>query len=242
MSLLLRYVFLLGAVCASSMPALGEVSLEEALIQAAPSADPKVIRLAVEAAACAAGEGKPAAQRLAVIDYSRPSTQPRLWVFDLAARKRLYAELVAHGRNSGANYTRSFSNALGSYESSLGLFRTRDTYNGRNGYSLRMEGLEPGFNDRAAERAIVMHGAPYVNTKFLRTQGRLGRSLGCPAVRQEVARPLINALKGGQYVFSYYPDPIWLASSTYVKCATQRIAAADSKPPADGMKLATNST
>ena len=225
MQAFLRYALFAGAFCVCSAPAVAEVSLVDSLILAAPSADPKVIRLAVEAASCASGQHQRAAQRLAVIDYSRPSTEPRLWVFDLTQRRLLYAELVAHGRNSGDNYARSFSNASGSYESSLGLFRTRDPYDGHNGYSLRMDGLEAGVNDRAAERAIVMHGAPYVNTKFLRTQGRLGRSQGCPAVRPEVARSLIDALKGGQYVFSYYPDAKWLASSTFLQCGTQRMAA-----------------
>lgn len=217
----LRYVFFAGAVCACT-PALAAPSLQEALIRAAPTADPNVIRLAVAAASCAAVLDQRDAGRLAVIDYSRPSTEPRLWVFDLARRRLLYSELVAHGRNSGDNYAHSFSNDLGSFESSLGLFRTGEAYNGHNGYSLRMEGLEPGFNDRAAERAIVVHGAPYVNTKFFRKQGRLGRSQGCPAVRPEVARSLIDTIKGGQYVFSYYPDPKWLASSPYLQCGERR--------------------
>ena len=219
-----------------AIPALAELPLEldEALVQAAPSADPAVIRLAVAAIACAGQHDEHPAERLAVIDYSRPSTQPRLWVFDLARRHLLYTELVAHGRNSGDNYARSFSNAPGSYESSLGLFRTRDPYDGHNGYSLRMDGLEAGFNDRAAERAIVMHGAPYVNTKFFRAQGRLGRSQGCPAVRPEVARSLIDTIKGGQYVFAYYPDPKWLASSAYLQCGTRRMTAPDTSITAAG--------
>lgn len=205
MSLSLRFVLLASAVLVGSSatmasPAPAEITLQDALVLAAPSADPNVIRLAVQAASCASEMGQPSAQRLAVIDYSLPSTKPRLWVFDLAQRKQLYTELVAHGRNSGENYAQSFSNNDGSYESSLGLFRTLDTYVGRNGYSLRMEGLETGFNDRAEQRAIVMHGAPYVTSKFLRTQGRLGRSLGCPAVRPEIARPLIDTIKGGQFV------------------------------------------
>lgn len=221
MPLFARFVLLAIASCAYSLPATAEISLTDALIQAAPKASPKVIRLAVAAASCASQQGYPAAQRLAVIDYSRPSTEPRLWVFDLSQRRQLYAEWVAHGRNSGGNYARSFSNAVGSFASSLGLFRTRDPYEGHNGYSLRMDGLDAGFNDRAAERAIVMHGAPYVTTRFLRSQGRLGRSQGCPAVRPEIAHSLIDTIKGGQYVFSYYPDPTWLATSTYLKCGTQ---------------------
>lgn len=213
-----RYIFMAVAMCSMSA-AQAVVSLEDALSEAAPTVDPQVLRLALAAVSCAATQGQPA-QRLAVIDYSKPSTEPRLWVFDLAERALLYTELVAHGRNSGGNYARSFSNVVDSFESSLGLFRTSDSYVGQNGYSLRMVGLEAGFNDRAAERAIVMHGAPYVSTGFLRKQGRLGRSHGCPAVRAEIARPLIDTLKGGQYVFSYYPDPDWLAASAYLNCGS----------------------
>jgi hypothetical protein len=221
MAPVIRYALLAGALLAPIMPALGEIPLGESLAKAAPAANPRVIRLAVAAASCAAAHGDPRAERLAVIDYSRPSTERRLWVFDLARRRLLYAELVAHGRNSGDNYARWFSNAPGSFESSLGLFRTLDTYDGHNGYSLRMEGLEPGINDRAEERGIVMHGAPYVNAKYFRIQGRLGRSQGCPAVRAAVARRLIDTLKGGQFVFSYYPDPRWLKASPYLQCGPQ---------------------
>jgi hypothetical protein len=188
------------------------------LAKAAPSANPKVIELAVSAIDCATSHGMARSDRLAVIDYSLPSTQPRLWVFDLNQRKLLYRELVAHGRNSGENYPQHFSNSLGSLQSSLGLFRTLDTYSGSNGYSLRMDGLEEGVNDKALERAIVMHGAPYVNDNIVRSQGRLGRSWGCPALRSGVAKQVIDTLKGGQFIFSYYPDREWLASSRYLNC------------------------
>jgi hypothetical protein len=151
--------------------------------------------------------------RLSVIDYSRPSTEQRMWVFDLARQKLLFEEWVAHGRNSGGNQTEHFSNRDGSFMSSLGAFTAKETYMGGNGYSLRLEGLEPGFNDHARDRAIVIHGAPYVNPTMARLQGRLGRSLGCPAVRLTVAKPLINSLRDGAMVFAYYPDKDWLARS-----------------------------
>ncbi len=197
-------------------------SLQDALSQLAPQANPKVIGLALAATECAAAQGQPPSDRLAVIDYSKPSTEPRLWVFDLTRRKLLYHELVAHGRNTGANLATRFSNTPESLQSSLGLFRTLGTYSGRNGYSLRMEGLEPGTNDHALERALVIHGAAYVNPAIARQQGRIGRSYGCPAVRTAIARPLIDALKDGQYVFSYYPDTRWLDSSPYLKCGVGR--------------------
>lgn len=206
-------------------------SLQDALSQLAPQANPKVIALALAATECAAAQGQPPSDRLAVIDYSKPSTEPRLWVFDLARRKLLYHELVAHGRNTGENLATKFSNTPESLQSSLGLFRTLGTYAGRNGYSLRMEGLEPGTNDHALERALVIHGATYVNGALARQQGRIGRSYGCPAVRSAIARPLIDALKGGQYVFSYYPDARWLDASPYLKCSSARAMTASINAP-----------
>ena len=179
---------------------------------------------ALDASQCATAHGMSPSRRLAVIDYSRPSTEPRLWVFDLQQRTLLHQELVAHGRNTGDNYAQHFSNAPGSLQSSLGLYRTLDTYQGSNGYSLRMEGLDTGFNDLAKERAIVMHGAPYVNEALSKSQNRIGRSWGCPAVRMGVARQIIDELKGGQFVFSYYPDHKWLSSSRYLNCKTDTLA------------------
>ena len=122
----------------------------------APQANPEALALALKAMRCAQGSGLGVgATRLAFIDYSRPSTEPRLWVFDLANNRLLYEEVVAHGRGSGENLAKFFSNVSGSHASSLGLFLTRETYQGRNGYSLRMEGLEPGVNDAAMERAMI---------------------------------------------------------------------------------------
>ena len=206
---------------ASAVQAAGRpvATLTPELTAAAPDLDPTVLKLALQAMTCATSQGMPVSSRLAVIDYSRPSVEPRLWVFDLEQRTLLFHELVAHGRNSGDNLTQHFSNENGSLASSLGLFRTQESYNGSNGYSMRMEGLDPGFNDRARERAIVMHGAPYVNTEITRSMGRLGRSWGCPAVRSGIARRMIDTLKGGQFVFSYYPDPQWLATSSILNCA-----------------------
>lgn len=140
---------------------------------------------------------------LTVIDYTRPSTEPRLWVLDLDRGRVLYRELVAHGRRSGENTTRAFSNAPGSLMTSLGLFVTDTPYVGHNGYSLRLRGLQPGVNDRAYERAIVVHGAAYVNQAIAEKAGRLGRSWGCPAVRPEIARTLIDTIKGGTVVYAY---------------------------------------
>lgn len=197
-----------------------EVATSELLARLAPRANPEVLALALAAMHCAKGSGVAMdADRLAVIDYSRPSLEPRLWVFDLSGPHLVFEELVAHGQGSGDNLPTRFSNAGGSHASSLGLFVTGDTYLGRNGYSMRMEGLEPGVNDRARERAIVMHGAPYVDAIFGERQGRIGRSWGCPAVREAVARQMIDVLKGGQFLFAYYPDSGWLTRSALLRCS-----------------------
>jgi hypothetical protein len=183
----------------------------------ARSLSTSVLKLALNAASCARSVGEVGNERLlTVIDYSRASTEPRLWVLDLVREKVLFEELVAHGRGSGENYATRFSNAEGSHQTSLGLFRTADTYVGSNGYSLRLDGLEPGVNDRARERAIVMHGAPYVSDAQLRMVGRLGRSHGCPALRPAIARSLIDTIKQGSLVFAYYPDKRWLRGSRFL--------------------------
>ena len=189
------------------------------LVAAAPGANPKVLSLAAHAAECARKQGLlQGFHHLAVIDYSLPSTKPRLWVFDVDRGRLLFEELVAHGRNTGEKVAERFSNVEGSKMSSLGLFQTTDTYYGNNGYSLRLRGLDQGFNDNALSRAIVMHGAPYVSEAIAARLGRLGRSWGCPAVRQEVARVVIDTLKGGALLFAYYPDSKWLNESPLLQC------------------------
>jgi len=192
------------------------------LAKLAPDANPKVLSLALQANACATSSlGQAPASRLAVIDYSVASTKPRLWVFDLANNKVLFHEVVAHGQGTGENMAVHFSNKDGTHQSSIGLFRTADTYTGHNGYSLRLQGLEPGTNDAAMARAIVMHGAPYVNVQMAASKGRLGRSWGCPAVRPEIAHQIIDSLKNGQMIFSYYPDSNWLAKSPFINCKSK---------------------
>ncbi len=199
------------------------LDLADRLASQAPGVDPKVLDLALSAVSCAQADGVAGdAKRLAVIDYSRSSLEPRLWVFDLSSQRLLYHEVVAHGQGSGGDLPTRFSNDDGSHASSLGLFVTGDTYIGHNGYSLRMQGLEQGVNDAAMARAIVMHGAAYVNPAVNRGTSRLGRSWGCPALRAAMAKPIIDVMKNGQFVFSYYPDQAWLAHSALLKCATAR--------------------
>lgn len=224
MSLLLALAASMGASGASTDESGGLLPraaspLLASLRAAAPELDATVLALALEARDCAGRRGlAPPAPRLAVIDYTRPSTARRLWVFDLDERRLLFSELVAHGQGSGDNFARSFSNLDGSHQSSLGLFRTAESYVGGNGYSLRMDGLEPGFNDRARDRAIVMHGAWYVDPALASRQGRLGRSHGCPAVRADVARQVIDSLKEGQLLFAYYPEAQWLKQTRLRGC------------------------
>lgn len=148
---------------------------------------------------------------LTIIDFNLPSTEKRMYVLDLSKKEVLYVTHVAHGRNSGGNYATSFSNKSGSYQSSLGFYRTAETYNGGNGYSLRLDGLEEGINDLARPRAVVIHGADYANEEFIKSTGRLGRSFGCPALPQELNKPIINTIKDGSLIFIYADKPEYYA-------------------------------
>lgn len=227
--MLLPIALILALAAAPTPPSRTDPVLAK-LSANAPGVDSSVLGLALKARRCAITRGvaMPSA-RLGVIDYSRPSTQLRLWVFDLDQSRLLYSEYVAHGRDSGANLAHAFSNRDGSAQSSLGLFTTAETYVGHNGYSLRMDGLEPGINDNARDRSIVMHGASYVDPLQALRQGRLGRSLGCPALRPGVAHALIDSLKQGQMLFAYYPDRQWLANSRLLDCG-DRAASIGAKP------------
>jgi hypothetical protein len=215
----------LGAICSAALAANNTTPpLYNSLAHAAPELNPQVLKSALSAVQCAVSSGARQARHLAVIDYSQPSTARRLWIFDLSKRTLVLRDLVAHGQKSGENFATQFSNRMGSYQSSLGLFRTQESYEGSHGYSLRMDGLEPGFNDLARDRDIVIHAADYVSPLWSRRQGRIGRSLGCPAVRPQVARQVIDRLKDGQFMFSWYPDQRWLKSSPYLNCQPRQVA------------------
>jgi hypothetical protein len=201
-------------------PAAPAPELVDYAAAAAAGASREVLDLAVAATTCAVNSGDIAVPpTLTVIDYSRPSTEKRLWVFDLKTGDLRFHELVAHGKGTGDNLAEHFSDDMNSHQSSLGLFVTSDTYVGNNGYSLRLDGLEQGFNSHARERAIVMHGAPYVNAALAAAQGRIGRSWGCPALSEAVAHQVIDFVRGGGVVFSYYPDQQWLERSKFLNCA-----------------------
>lgn len=211
-------VLLFAAPVAFGKPCQSKFASDtKSLLRQAPGLKAEVLRMALDATACAAERGLVKRQDLiTVIDYSLPSTQPRLFTFDLASGKLLFRELVAHGKNSGGVRTTFFSNTSGSLATSIGLFVTADPYFGSNGYSLRLKGLEEGFNDMAWDRAIVMHGASYVSRTAIQALGRLGRSWGCPAVRKEIAKKMIDTVRGGTAVFAYYPDQEYLKKSKFV--------------------------
>ena len=224
-----RACLTLAAALVLSTPARAESPAVRALVNAlgttAPTLSRTVLERAIAAMECAVSSGWGAARRLAVIDFSLPSSDQRLWIFDLEQRHLVLRDFVAHGQNSGENFATSFSNEVGSNQTSLGLFRTQETYFGKHGYSLRMDGLEPGINDNARDRAIVVHAADYVDPSWIDRQGRLGRSQGCPAVRPEIGQQVVDNLKDGQYMFAYYPDRDWLQSSTYLNCSPSRFSA-----------------
>jgi hypothetical protein len=150
---------------------------------------------------------------ITIIDFSLPSDKERLWVLDLIRGKVLYHCLVSHGRNSGELMAETFSNAPGSNASSPGFYVTGETYVGKHGLSLTLDGMEMGINNNARERAIVIHGAEYVSADFIRNNGRLGRSHGCPAVPAELSKEIIRTIKGGSCLFIYVPKASYTSKS-----------------------------
>ena len=186
------------------------------LSQKAPALNKKVLKYALTAYEHATKNGAVKKSVLTVIDYSLPSSKQRMWVFDVQKERLLYQTYVAHGQNSGMNVPHHFSNQSSSKETSLGTYVTKDTYMGSKGYSLNLQGLEKGFNDHAYSRRVVVHGAWYVEPTFIKQSGRAGRSWGCPSVAQSIAKPIINAIKGGSVLFAYYPDSNYLSHSHFV--------------------------
>lgn len=178
--------------------------------------DPVVLKLSLIAYVKARQEGLDDKQILTIIDYRKPSYSKRLWVVDLKKGKVLFNTWVAHGKNSGNLKPTSFSNRQGSLKSSLGVFLTQEPYFGNEGYSLRLTGLEHGINDNAYRRAIVVHGAWYVGSEMVRRYGQVGRSWGCPAVSENLAKPLINTIKEHTLLFVYSNDRRWLRKSTFL--------------------------
>lgn len=154
---------------------------------------------------------------ISIADMSQPSTSKRLYVIDLANQKLLFNTYVAHGRNSGDVMPVQFSNEVSSMQSSLGFYKTMGAYRGKHGLSLKLKGLEPGFNNNAFDRTIVFHGADYVSEDTIRLKGRLGWSQGCPAVPNAICTPIIKVIQGGTCLFIYSPDPTYLRESSYLR-------------------------
>jgi len=150
---------------------------------------------------------------ISVLDFSQPSNQKRFYLIDIYTKKVLYQDYVAHGKNTGGLMAKNFSNTVNSYKSSLGFYKTAETYVGKHGLSLRLDGLEKGINDQARQRAIVMHAADYAEEKFINNYGRLGRSFGCPALPTKNYSKIINLIKNGTLLFIYAPQQNYLQNS-----------------------------
>jgi hypothetical protein len=193
----------------------------QAILDQTNNLRPEVLELALEAYDRAVQGGVVRRPILTIIDYELPSYQQRLWVVDMENGHVLHREIVAHGmgnpRGSGGTMEEalSFSNKKGTLKSSLGLFITAETYFGRHGYSLKLDGLEEGVNDNARKRLIVVHAAEYV-TRDRADDQMVGRSWGCPAVRPKIARQLIDAIKEGSVLWIYYPHDEWLEESEFL--------------------------
>ncbi len=156
---------------------------------------------------------------LSIIDFSMPSSKKRLFIIDMKAGELLFNTFVSHGKNSGKETATKFSNKRNSFKSSLGFYITGDTYNGHNGYSLRLEGEEKGINDNALSRGIVMHSAAYVDESYIDRQGYIGRSEGCPAIPEELHVDIIEKIRNGSCLFMYSPNKNYVSHSKMIKGA-----------------------
>lgn len=226
----------LSLVGASPLIASAAASELDRLAELAPGLRPAVLERALAALDCASDPAIGDSRVLAVIDYAIPSTERRLWVFDRRAPRLLFHALVAHGSGTGENRAERFSNRHGSRQSSLGLFGAAEPYVGRNGYSLRLDGLDPGVNDQARSRAIVVHGAWYVTDDFATHHGRLGRSWGCPALEPELARPILDTLRNGGALFVSAEDPEWLERTAGRACIAAGPPAGSARPALDSRR------
>lgn len=150
---------------------------------------------------------------LTLVDFSLSSNVKRLWVIDMNTNTILYHSLVAHGKNSGEEFATKFSNKSESFQSSLGFYITGEVYQGKHGKSLRLDGIERGINDQARNRAVVMHGADYVSEQFIKQNKRLGRSLGCPALPEELTAEIIDLIKNKSCLFIYHPTKTYAVTS-----------------------------
>lgn len=192
------------------------MSLYKMMLPIAKNINPKVLELAINAYSTATKKGLDAKHVLTIVDYSLPSTEKRMWVLNLDEGRLVHYSFVTHGSGSGLLYARHFSNIPGTFQSSLGLFLTKQSYYGQVGYALRLQGLEPGINDKVEERGIVVHGAEYAEKSFIDQYGRLGRSEGCFALPASSYNTIINYIANGTLIFAYYPEKQWLTHSHFL--------------------------
>ncbi|MGD9153650.1 MAG: murein L,D-transpeptidase catalytic domain family protein [Gammaproteobacteria bacterium] len=202
--------------CLHANAAVANSAIQQTMQINAPKLSADAIKLGVEAYNHAQKMGLDKQKVLTIIDYSKPSSEQRLWVFDMRDGHVIDNTLVAHGKGSGMNYATSFSNKPHSDATSIGVYLTAETYNGKHGYSMRLKGLDKGYNDNVYSRAVVMHSAWYVGKQFLAEHGRLGRSWGCPALSQQDASKIISEIKGGTIMLAYYPNAQWESSSSFL--------------------------
>lgn len=162
-------------------------------------------------------ENKIKKELLTIVDFGMASTKKRMWILDMATQKVLFNTYVSHGKNTGGNKAAKFSNIPNSLQSSLGFYVTAETYYGKNGLSLFIDGMEKRFNSNARERYVVVHGADYATADFIKRHGRLGRSYGCPAVPEKLSKEIINKIKGQSVLFIYHPNKNYLENSKYLQ-------------------------
>jgi hypothetical protein len=191
-----------------------ELVLQEKLKEYFPKINPTALQYALNGYYHMLQKNKIKTEKyITVVDFSKPSTQERLFVIDIERMKVVHSSLVAHGRNSGEIFATDFSNEQESYKSSLGFYLTGETYIGKNGFSLKLDGLENGYNTNARERGVVIHGADYVSYDFIEANGKLGRSQGCPALPMEKYQKIISTIKNGSLFFIYQPNYSYLRNS-----------------------------
>lgn len=151
-----------------------------------------------------------------IIDFTKDCNSKRFYTIDLEKMKIVYYTYVAHGKKSGERMATSFSDAVESNKSSIGFYITGNTYNGGNGYSLMLHGDEKGYNSNLAKRSVVVHAADYANEDYIASNGRMGRSLGCPALPENIYKQVIETIKEKTMIFAYYNDAKYLKTSKYL--------------------------
>ena len=211
--------------------------IKQLLEQQAITLNRAVINKVLMTLACTKGHSVKPTTVLTIIDYSLPSNEKRLWIFDLQQKKLLFHTYVSHGLKSGELVSNFFSNKNDSKASSLGVYRTNQSYYGREGLTLRLDGLDKGFNDNAMNRYIVMHGGWYVNEDFIKKYGRAGRSWGCPALPLDLSSAIINTIKDDTLFVVYYPNDHWLSQSRFLNCQRVATSTNDEKPDANSARV-----